>query len=121
MAQILVAEDDTSVSELAKTILEDFGYTVLTAKDGEDAIRQFEAHREKIDLLILDVIMPKSNGRQVYEKVKELKPGVKAIFTSGYTSNVIHHKGRLDPDLSFVPKPVAPNQLLRVVREVLDS
>ncbi|MCL5966345.1 MAG: response regulator [Deltaproteobacteria bacterium] len=117
---ILVAEDEQVVRELTKAVLEKFGYTVIAAEDGEDAIRKFMENKEAIQLLLLDVIMPKKNGKEVYEEIKRIKPGVKTTFLSGYTANLIHKKGILDEGLDFILKPVSPKALLRKVREVLE-
>jgi PAS domain S-box-containing protein len=118
---ILVAEDDTLVRELTKEVLTWFGYKVLEAIDGEDAIRVFNENKDKIQLLILDVIMPKKNGKEVYNEIKKVKPDIKAIFTSGYTADYIHKKGIMEERLNFILKPISPDKLLIKVREVLNS
>lgn len=117
---ILVAEDEQVVRDLTKAVLEKFGYKVIAAEDGEDAIRKFKEHKEGIQLLLLDVIMPRKNGKEVYEEIKKIAPGIKAIFLSGYTANLIHKKGILDDGLDFILKPVSPKALLGKVREVLE-
>jgi PAS domain S-box-containing protein len=117
---VLIAEDDAQVRALIKELLGSFGYTVLEAKDGEDAIRVFHENREGIQLLILDVIMPKKNGKDVYDEIRKVRPDTKVIFTSGYDNNVIHKKGVLEERLDFISKPILPDKLLRKVREVLD-
>jgi len=118
---ILIAEDDNQVRVLNKKILEKAGYHVIEAADGVQAVNLFRDNRDKIQLLILDVIMPKKNGKECCDEIKELAPGVKVIFTSGYTANIIHKKGILDEGIDLILKPVSPNQLLRRIREVLDS
>lgn len=117
---ILLGEDDPNVRGLIKEVLERYGYKVIEAVDGDDAIEKFFEHMEDIRLLLLDVVMPKKNGKEVYEEIKKFVPCIKALFASGYTANVIHKKGVLDEGLIFISKPVAPNELLRKVREVLD-
>jgi len=117
---ILVAEDDLHVRELVKQLLEIFGYNVIVAKDGKDAIDAFIKHRDKIQLLLLDVIMPKKNGKEVYEEIKKLSPHMKVIFISGYSADIIHSKGILDEGLDFLSKPILQEILLNKVREVLD-
>jgi len=117
---ILVAEDDRTVRELTKSVLEKFGYTVIPAVDGEDAIGRFMDNKEKIRLLLLDVIMPKMDGKEVYENIKKINPDIKVIFLSGYTANLIQKKGVLNKGLNFILKPVSPKDLLRKTREVLD-
>ncbi|MBU1163832.1 MAG: PAS domain S-box protein, partial [Proteobacteria bacterium] len=88
---VLVAEDDETVREIIKTILDRFGYKVIEAVDGEDAVTLFK--KNKIDLVILDVIMPKKNGKEAYDEMKDFCPEIKAIFTSGYTTEIIDKKG----------------------------
>jgi PAS domain S-box-containing protein len=118
---VLVVEDDALVRTLVKEVLERFGYIVLEATDGEDAIRVFHENEDKIQLLILDVIMPKKDGKEVYDVIREIKPDMKAIFISGYDANIIHKKGILDEGLIFISKPILANELLRKVRERLDK
>ncbi|GAB4420164.1 MAG: hypothetical protein OHK0032_15940 [Thermodesulfovibrionales bacterium] len=118
---VLVAEDDQTVRKLTRDILERFGYKVIASEDGEDAIKKFKDNKEDIQLLLLDVIMPKKNGKEVYEEIKKLNPDIKTIFLSGYTANLIHKKGILEEGLDFILKPVSPKELLRKVREILDK
>ncbi|UCE79781.1 MAG: response regulator [Nitrospiraceae bacterium] len=118
---ILVAEDDESVRKLTRDILEKFGYRVIVAEDGEDAVNKFMENKNKINLLLLDVIMPKREGKEVYEEIKGIKPDVKALFLSGYSEDLLQKKGVLEKGLHFIFKPVAVNDLLRKVREVLDK
>ncbi len=118
---ILVAEDDETVRTLTSSILEQFGYTVIRAEDGEDAVNKFMANRDKVKILLLDVIMPKKNGKDVYDKIRIFKPEVKALFLSGYTAEIIQQKGLLDKGLNFILKPAPMNDLLRKVRSILDS
>lgn len=118
---VLVAEDDASLRMLMKEVLEKFGYHVIEAIDGEDAVRKFKESKDKIQLLILDVIMPKKNGKQVYDEIMELRPDAKVIFASGYTANIIQKKGILEEGIDFILKPVSPQELLRKVREALDK
>lgn len=117
---ILIAEDDPEVRKLTKNLLEEFGYTIIEAKDGEDAIIKFIKNKRRVDLVILDVVMPKRNGKEVYEEIRKNVPYVKTLFTSGYTADVIHKKGVLDEDLNFISKPVSPKELLKKVREIID-
>jgi CheY-like chemotaxis protein len=116
---ILVAEDNKEVRHLIKNILVEFGYTIIEAKDGEDAINKFNKQKT-VDLLILDSVMPKKNGKAVYDEIHATHPDVKVIFTSGYTRDVILDKGIEDKRFDFIAKPLAPKELLKIVREVLD-
>lgn len=118
---ILVAEDDDTVRTLICSMLEQFGYAVIQAVNGEEAVNKFMANRDKIRLLLLDVIMPKKNGREVYEKVRIFQPDIKALFLSGHTADIVYRKGMLDKEPDFISKPVPMNELLRKVRTILDK
>lgn len=116
---ILLAEDDQALREALATTLKTFGYTVIEAADGEEALEKFDAHRETLDLLILDAIMPRINGRQVYEKIKSIKP-YKTIIISGYSKDIFAQNGiPLTEEVIFLSKPISPVALLKRVREVL--
>jgi two-component system cell cycle sensor histidine kinase/response regulator CckA len=119
---ILLAEDNIEVRNSAKEILSASGYKVIEAVDGEDAISVFmnDGHMNEIDLLILDVIMPKKNGRQVYEAIKTAKSDIKVLFASGYSADIIHKKGVIEGDLDFILKPFSSRDFLTKVREILD-
>jgi len=117
---ILVAEDEPAVRELVQGILTRFGYRVLLACDGEDAVAKFGQHRDEIDLVLLDMVMPKLSGKAAYDEICRFKPGIRAIFTSGYAADFIRSKGELGPGIELVMKPVHPLLLLRKVRELLD-
>jgi two-component system cell cycle sensor histidine kinase/response regulator CckA len=118
---ILIAEDDPAVRSLIKETLEHYGYKVLEAVDGEDAVRVYREHKDTIDLVILDVVMPRKNGKEAHDAIKRIEPGAKALFVSGYTAEIIHQKGILEKDLHFVTKPVTTEVLLAKVREILDG
>jgi len=117
---ILVAEDNNALRILAKEVLTRKGYTVIEATNGEDAIMKFMERSDAIDLLFLDVVMPKMNGKEVHEKIRMMRPDIKALFTSGYTGDVVIGKGIHDNAVDFIAKPLSPNELLFKVREVLD-
>lgn len=117
---ILVAEDDAALRNLTMIILESFGYSVITAEDGEDAIKKYIENRDKIQLVILDMIMPKKNGKDTYEEIKKTSPGMKALFMSGYTMDIIKTGELTEAGLDFIHKPVRPQDLLKKVREILD-
>jgi CheY-like chemotaxis protein len=117
---ILLAEDAAVVSDLVKKVLEEFGYRVIVAQNGEEAVEKYKEN-PGISLLILDVIMPGKNGKEVYEEIRGLRWDIKALFMSGYTANIIHKKGILDSGTEFISKPFSPNAFLRKVREVLDN
>ena len=118
---VLVAEDDPTLSSLTTTILKHFGYTVIEAVDGEDAIIKYIENKDKIHLVILDCIMPKKNGWQAYEEIRALAPAVKTLFMSGYSEDVFSSKSVLEKGLTYLLKPITPSELLKKVREVLDK
>ncbi len=117
---ILVAEDEPAVRDSMKTILKEFGYNVIEAVNGADALEKFKQDKHEIRLLVLDVVMPEMNGKEAYEEIKRLSPDIKAIFTSGYTADIIEKKTVLDKDAVFISKPILPNKLLLKIREALD-
>lgn len=118
---VLVAEDDPDVNIITKTLLEEFGYRVIITGDGAEAVEAFKAGKDSIDLVILDVIMPKKNGREAFEEIRAASPDVKVIFTSGYTEDIINSRMIFEQGLNFISKPLAASLLLKKVREVLDT
>jgi CheY-like chemotaxis protein len=118
---ILLAEDDIIIRDLMRTILQEFGYTVIEAVDGEDAVATFDKHRDDIQLAILDVIMPKKNGKDARDAIIALKPAVKTLFISGYSADILRKQGFAGDGANFILKPVSPIDLLTAVRRILDS
>jgi two-component system cell cycle sensor histidine kinase/response regulator CckA len=118
---VLIAEDDDSVRQLAREVLEMGGYTALEASNGGAASVVCEQHEGKIHLLLTDVVMPEMSGRHLSERLKELRPEMRVLFMSGYTSNAIVHHGMLDENTNFMQKPFSPDDLLKKIRQVLDS
>ena len=116
---ILIAEDDRDTMLFMKALFEEFGYSVIEAFDGEDAVEKFNKNRDSINLLILDMIMPKKNGKAAYESIKKIRPDVKTIFLSGYTSDIMDSQGISEQGLNFFSKPVTPCKLLEKVKEML--
>jgi len=117
---VLVVEDDASVLAVAAKLLERLGYTVLSASSGSDAIALAERFDGPIDLLFTDVVMPHINGRQLSERILEVRPGIKVLYASGYTQNVIAHHGVLDEGVQFIAKPYSPERLAVRVREMFE-
>jgi CheY-like chemotaxis protein len=117
---VLVVEDDDGVRELARRALARLGYTVLTAPAGEPALALARAHDGTIHLLVTDVVMPGMNGREVADHLRALRPETRVLFTSGYTENVIVHRGVLEDGLAFLAKPYSPQALGEKVRQILD-
>ncbi|MDH5203081.1 MAG: ATP-binding protein, partial [Nitrospirota bacterium] len=118
---ILYAEDDAHVREFTKSVLEEFGYTIIDAVNGEDAIKKFMEHKDKIEILLLDVIMPKKDGREVYEEISKIKSDIKALFISGYIANTRDVEWALEKKLPVVLKPILPIELMRNIRKTLDT
>jgi PAS domain S-box-containing protein len=116
---ILVAEDDRGVRTLITDVLHRYGYTTIEATDGQDALQKFMDNRNVIDLIIIDVVMPKMNGKEVYEEIRSVKPNIKTLFVSGYTRDVIIDKGVEDTMVDFIKKPIALQEFLKKVREIL--
>ncbi len=117
---VLVVEDEAAVREIACAILGDLGYRVLEAGDGEEALRVFGANAASVDLLLTDVVLPgRVRGRELSERVRMVRPGVKVLFMSGYTENSIVHHGRLDDGVQLIGKPFKREQLARKVAEAL--
>lgn len=96
-------------------------FSTLSGVNRNEAMRVFNENKDRIQLLILDVVMPKKNGKEVYDEIKKIRPDIKAIFTSGYNAEIIHKKGILEKGLGFITKPFLPQELLKKVREFLDS
>jgi PAS domain S-box-containing protein len=118
---ILIAEDDKVVRNFTKDILKGHGYKIIEAVDGEDAVNKFIENKDTVQMLVLDVIMPKKDGREVFNDIKKIQPDIKAIFMSGYTADVIHTRGIIEEGLNFIPKPLSPAELLRKIRDALDQ
>jgi PAS domain S-box-containing protein len=117
---VLLAEDDAAVLELHRMILEEAGYRVIEAVDGRDALDKFTEHRTEVDILATDVIMPKMNGKSLYEEMRKIRPDMKVLFISGYTKDIIVERGILEDEFSVITKPVTPHELLKKIREILD-
>ncbi|MBE0569204.1 MAG: PAS domain S-box protein [Deltaproteobacteria bacterium] len=116
---ILLVEDESNVREVAFTILKELGYRVIEARNGEEAMTLADGYAGEIDLLMTDIVMPGLNGRELSERLARRRPGMKTLFTSGYTENVIVHHGILDSHLNFIGKPYALRTLAGKIREVL--
>jgi CheY-like chemotaxis protein len=117
---ILLVEDDESVRTLAAQILGRNGYRVLAAASGEEALKLCESEPGTIDLALSDVILPLMNGRELSDRLRGLRPGLKVLYMSGYTDDVIAYREDLG-DAAFLSKPFSPEVLVRKVRDVLDE
>jgi signal transduction histidine kinase/CheY-like chemotaxis protein len=118
---VMVVEDDPDILNLSMLMLTKLGYRVMGMNSPTEVIEQIRNLSEPIDLLITDVIMPDMNGRELALQVKEIFPNLKILFMSGYTSNVIVHRGVLDEDVFLLQKPFTRKELTAKVREVLES
>lgn len=118
---LLLVEDEDQVREIVKAILEQQGYDVLTAANGEEALKIAELHGSKLHLLLTDLVMPQMSGRELAEQLSTTLPNLKVLYMSGYTDDAIVRHGLLDASLSFIQKPFDAATAARKVREVLDS
>ena len=118
---ILLVEDEANLRYLARQYLEKQGYKVIEAADGAVAMQIAVAHEKTIHLLLTDVIMPGMNGRELAQRIAEIRPNVKILYMSGYTENVIGHNGMLDAGIRLLQKPFNLRDLKSIVREVLDA
>jgi signal transduction histidine kinase/DNA-binding response OmpR family regulator len=117
---ILLVEDEDVVRGLARQILQQAGYNVLDAGSGDEALRMCREHSDPIHLLLTDVVMPETSGKEIAQSLTSLRPGTCVLFMSGYTDDAIVHHGVLDSNVEFIQKPFTPVALARKVREVLD-
>jgi PAS domain S-box-containing protein len=118
---ILVVEDAPPILQLVESILQGLGYNVLKAGSPIDALNLAETFPQRIDMLITDIVMPKMDGRQLYDRVLQGNPEIKCLFMSGYTTDEIIRRGILDEKVNFISKPFSKKELAAKVREVLDK
>jgi CheY-like chemotaxis protein len=118
---VLLVEDEDGVRKLTRMELEDNGYSVFEARDGEEALAFERAHEGTIHILLTDVLMPGMSGKSLYEEMAARRAGIKVLFVSGHTEDAIVHRGVLEKGTPFLPKPFTPDALVRKVREVLDA
>jgi CheY-like chemotaxis protein len=117
---ILVAEDDEAVRSLVSSVLTAQGYRVILAQDGVEAVARYRECAGRVDLLLLDLIMPNLSGKAAFEEIRREWPGARALFASGYTADIVRSRGELDESAELVMKPIAPVDLLRKIRGILD-
>jgi PAS domain S-box-containing protein len=118
---VLLVEDDERIRELALSTLERFGYTMLAAANGNEALRIAADHRGALDLLLTDVVIPTVSGPELAKRIQVLFPEVRVLFMSGYTDDAVMRLGLLQGTVSFIQKPFGQVDLARKVREVLDA
>jgi two-component system, cell cycle sensor histidine kinase and response regulator CckA len=118
---ILVAEDEPMVRSILARTLRESGYTVLEAADGREALSVLEARGGEVSLVVADVVMPGLGGRDMAARMAERWPRVPVLFTSGYTGLEVVHRGLLEEGREFIQKPLAPEELIRIVRQMVDA
>jgi CheY-like chemotaxis protein len=118
---LLLVEDEDSVRSLVKTVLTGAGYRVLEACHGREGLRLAEETRDTIHLVLTDVVMPEMSGRELMQRLSELRPGVKCLYMSGYTDDALIRQGLRTDGLNFLHKPFTPAELSRRVRDVLEK
>jgi signal transduction histidine kinase/DNA-binding response OmpR family regulator len=118
---ILIAEDNELVRDLLTSVLSEAGYRVIVAIDGEEAVRKFRDNADSIQLLILDMIMPKMSGMEASYEIRKVRPGIRIIFSSGYAPDIAQQKVTIEGIFQLIYKPFSPPELLRKVRNVLDG
>jgi PAS domain S-box-containing protein len=118
---ILVVEDDRDVRAYLVEVLRDLNYRVLSAHDAVAALGLIKQGDVRIDLLLTDVVLPGINGRQLAEQAQDWRPGLKVLFTTGYSRNAIVHQGRLDPGVEMIQKPITQEGLAARIRDLLDA
>jgi CheY-like chemotaxis protein len=116
---VLLVEDEDAVRRLARLTLESHGFTVLDAHSPGDALLLAEQHPGTIDLLVTDVIMPGMSGRELAERLLRSRPGLKVLYMSGYSDDILDERGALGPGMAFLPKPFSPAALARKTVETL--
>jgi len=118
---VLLVEDEPGVRKLVRGILEQYGYSVLEAASGREALEMDAGHKGRIDLLLTDVVLPEMSGREVADALAVSRPGIKVLYLSGYTDHVVIDRGVLAAGARFLQKPFTPEVLARKIREVLDD
>ena len=118
---LLITEDDVTLRKMLARVMKREGYTVITASDGEEAAELFESEKDKIDLVLLDVVMPKLSGSTVYDRIREVKPHVPILFSSGYSPEVLNKDFLKRENIQIIRKPFFFHDLLRKVRYLLDK
>jgi PAS domain S-box-containing protein len=118
---VLLVEDDDSARELWREMLEMLGYRTIAASNGIDALERAAAHEGAIDLVLTDVVMPRLGGRELVERLREVRPEVAVVFMSGYTADTILRQGISESGSPFLQKPFSAQQLARTIRETLDA
>lgn len=114
-----MVEDELPFLRLGQSLLERFGYRVLPAQRPSEAIAIAEKEKTPIDLLVTDVVMPEMNGKKLRKQIEKCQPGIKVLFISGYTPNVIVNQGIIEEEVNFLPKPFSVHSLMTKVQALL--
>jgi CheY-like chemotaxis protein len=117
---VLLAEDEEGVRNLVRDLLKLYGYEVIEARNGEEAIELAKRRTEPIDILVTDVVMPGMSGRQLADRLGRIRPGMRVLFMSGYADEAIVQHGVLEAGTELIQKPFAPEKLVERVRQALD-
>jgi two-component system cell cycle sensor histidine kinase/response regulator CckA len=118
---VLLVEDDDMVRTISTEMLQAIGYTVLSTGSPSEALSFFEKGDAAIDLVITDVVMPVMSGKELSKRIEAIRPGVRVLFMSGYTTNVIAHRGVLDEGVYFIQKPFSTSDLARKINETINA
>jgi len=118
--KILVVEDDDDLREIIKWVLENFGYIVMTAKNGKEGLIIYKDNINKINLVISDVVMPEMGGKELYNEIKKITPEIKFLFMSGYTENMIKNNFFYSPEIESISKPFTATELLSKIKDILE-
>ena len=116
---ILIAEDNVNLRDFMRIVLTKLGYQIIVAEDGQDAVDKFRENADEVQLIIMDMIMPHKSGKAAYDEIMQIKPGTKALFSSGYSAKIIQQQGELGEYAEFLPKPVQPAVFFKKVRKML--
>jgi CheY-like chemotaxis protein len=118
---LLLVEDEAGIRELTSELLAAWGYEVLVARNGVEALEISGKHRGMIDLMVTDVVMPHMNGRDLAERVRQMRPEIKVIYMSGYTDNLVLQGGMVEEGSDFIQKPFSADTLAKRVRAALQQ
>lgn len=115
---ILLVDDQIELVQLLEAVLTECGYTVICAFDGQHAVEKFKEHCDSIDIILMDIIMPRKDGVKAYHEINTIKPDVKVIFMSGFPSDIF---GVMNNQIELIAKPFTPFEVVRKIREKLDE